>query len=97
MSIARPIEFDFFLRLSARGSVEVFKRPPSLAPDERAVALKLAVPASVFSVPTLRAEVNFEGETPTPDTVQLAAQVKDILESGGMSVEVKPAESSDED
>ena len=93
----RRIIFSFYLRLGVNGSVEAFKRPPSLAPDERAVALTLAVPASVFGAPTLRAEISFEGDLIAPDTVELSAQVQDLLESGGMCVEVKPVEHPNDD
>lgn len=82
------VRFDFYLRLSRSGKVEAMKKPPALAPNERAVRLNLSVPASVFATPQLTAKIAFEGEPTVIDAIEITSRVQDILDSNGLNVAV---------
>lgn len=72
---------DFWLRLSANGSVKTSKTKPSVAWNEVLMQLKIEVPDSVFKRPVLTANIKIDGELNHEFDVNEQKKIEQVLET----------------
>lgn len=88
------MHFDMWLRLASDGSAAMSRGCPRLALGDRSMKLRISVPRSIFTIPTLQATVkvpdNQPGNVLTAEVVQTAERA--LREAINMDVTITVGE-----
>ncbi|HEV2079422.1 MAG TPA: hypothetical protein VGR19_05945 [Allosphingosinicella sp.] len=82
------IEYALWLAFSEDGTVKMSRGQPSLGRDERAMALSVKVPLTLFNTPQLRANIEVADPGHPIPTIDLSAASSALRNVVGCDVEV---------
>jgi hypothetical protein len=85
-------EIGLWLIFSDQGDVRLTRTTPGLNRNERAMALTVNIPHTLFQQPTLRATIAIDAPDASVPTIDLTAASEALRASLGVDVDVRIAE-----
>ena len=86
-------DVSFWLVFDSNGGVKSTRAQPSLNRNERAMAMTVKVPYSLFSVPTLRATIDIQSVEPNIPPIDLTAAAAALKGALGVDIDLRVQQS----
>lgn len=71
------------------GGMKLTRAEPAVKANERKVALKVMVPKSIFQTPALAIDLEFKGDYPAIDKVEVSQAVQEAVKGFGLEVKIE--------
>jgi hypothetical protein len=85
---SESVEYSLWLAFDERGGLRMTRTQPALDRNERALALILTVPRSIFATPQLRATITIDDPGIPRPTIDVAAAAAALREVIGCDIEI---------